>query len=129
MGEWLLRLKIWGAGLSLMLAGMLGGADTLLSALICFTVADYLTGLAKAIIQKEFHWDWMFAEGLKKVLILVIVAVAVMLDRLWPSDGIAFRSLTIGYYLTGEGFSILENAAGCGLPLPGKLKDILGGQK
>jgi len=129
MEQLLVRLKFWGAGAGLLLAGLLGGADTLLYALACFTVADFLTGLIKAVVCKELRSERMFIGGLKKLLIFVIVAVAVTLDRLLPDSGVAFRSLTIGYYIAGEGLSILENAAACGVPLPEKLKSVLAGLK
>ncbi len=123
MADLLGRAKLLGAGV--LLAGLLGGADLMLYALIGFSVADYLTGLVKAVVRRELHSARAFAGGLKKILIYVVVAVAATLDRVLQIDGIVFRSLVIGYYLACEGLSILENVALCGLPLPGKLKAVL----
>jgi toxin secretion/phage lysis holin len=125
--EWLARLKTGAAAAGLFLAGLLGGADPLLYTLVGFTAADCLTGFAKAVVRRELRSARMFSGGLKKLVIYVVVAVAAALDRLLPAQNLAFRSLTIGYYLANEGLSVLENAALCGLPLPERLKNVLAG--
>jgi toxin secretion/phage lysis holin len=125
--EGLSRLKTVAAGAGLFLAGLLGGADPLLYTLVGFTAADCLTGILKAVIRRELRSARMFSGGLRKLLIYVVVAVAAALDNLFPADGLAFRGLTIGYYIANEGLSILENAALCGLPLPERLKSVLAG--
>ena len=65
----------------------------------------------------------------KKVLIFVLVGVAHILDTqiLGSSGGNngALRTAVIFFYLRNEGISILENSSHIGLPIPGKLKEIL----
>ena len=39
--------------------------------------------------------------------------------------GSALRGAVLCFYLSNEGLSLLENAAHLGLPVPGKLKDVL----
>ena len=57
--------------------------------------------------------------------ILLIVAVATQLDLLVAINGEALRTVTISYYIANEGFSILENWGGMGLPLPEPIKNAL----
>ena len=47
------------------LAGLMGGWDGLLAALITLVVLDYITGLAKAVCQKELSSKIGF-QGLSK---------------------------------------------------------------
>ena len=58
------------------------------------------------------------------MMILIMVAVAVVLDRLLNAPDTA-RVLVIYYYIAMEGISILENAAKLDFPVPPKLKAIL----
>ena len=39
--------------------------------------------------------------------------------------GAAIRTAIIYFFISNEGVSLLENAAAIGLPVPGKLKDVL----
>jgi toxin secretion/phage lysis holin len=60
---------------------------------------------------------------LKKVVIFFLVFVAVQLDTATGSE--VFRTLTILFYISNEGISILENTSALGVPYPQQLKDIL----
>lgn len=125
MEDFFLRLKLLSAGAAAFAVGLLGGADAALYTLVGFTIADYLTGLIKAVLRRELASWKAFQGGLKKLLIYVVVAVAAGLDRFLPGGDSLFRSLAVGYYIAAEGLSILENAALCGVPLPEKLRDAL----
>ena len=61
----------------------------------------------------------------KKVLILMLVGVAHIVDLHVVRSGEALRSAVICFYLSNEGVSVLENAGHLGLPIPEKLKAIL----
>ena len=61
----------------------------------------------------------------KKVLILMLVGVANILDVHVVGQGSALRGAVIAFYLSNEGLSLLENAAYIGLPIPEKLREIL----
>ena len=61
----------------------------------------------------------------KKVLILMLVGVAHVVDLHVVGTGDALRSAVVCFYLSNEGVSMLENAAHLGLPVPDKLKGIL----
>lgn len=102
----------------------LGGWDIALQVLVLVVVLDYLTGVCKAIYNKKVDSS-VGAKGIvKKVGYFVVVAVAVVLDRIAGNTG-AIRTLVIYSFVANEGISILENWGGMGLPLPQKLMDTL----
>lgn len=108
------------------LSEWLGGFDGLLEALIAFMVADYVTGVFCAIVEKKLSSS-VGAKGIfQKCLILLLVGVAHAVDEhLLEGDGQLLRTAVIFFYLSNEGISILENSARLGLPIPDKLKDFL----
>ena len=61
----------------------------------------------------------------KKVLILMLVGVANIIDTHVVGSGAVLRGAVICFYLSNEGLSLLENAAYLGLPIPDKLREIL----
>ncbi|MBQ5332256.1 MAG: phage holin family protein [Oscillospiraceae bacterium] len=106
-------------------SGFLGGMDGIMYALIAFITIDYITGVAAAVKQKKLSSEVGFWGIFKKVLILVLVGIANLIDRFVVGDGDMVRTAIILYYTGNEGISLLENAASFGIPLPDKLKDIL----
>ena len=103
----------------------LGGMDGLMIALIVFMALDYITGLMCAMIDKKLSSAVGFKGICKKVLILMLVGVANILDVHVIGTGSALRGAVICFYLANEGLSLLENAAHIGLPVPERLKDVL----
>ena len=103
----------------------LGGMDGLMIALIVFMVLDYITGLMCAIADKKLSSAVGFRGICKKVLILMLVGVANIMDVHVIGTGSAVRGAVICFYLSNEGLSLLENAGHIGLPIPEKLKAIL----
>ena len=61
----------------------------------------------------------------KKVLIIMLVGVAHIVDLHVVGTGNALRGAVVCFYLSNEGVSLLENAAHLGLPIPEKMKSIL----
>ena len=103
----------------------LGGFDGLLYALIVFMVVDYITGVMCAISDKKLSSAVGFKGICRKVLILMLVGIANLLDVQVIGTGAVLRTAVIFFYLSNEGVSLLENAAHLGLPIPEKLKEIL----
>ena len=103
----------------------LGGIDGLMIALMIFMALDYVTGVMCAIIDKKLSSAVGFKGICKKVLIMMLVGVAHIVDLHVVGTGQALRSAVICFYLSNEGVSVLENAGHLGLPIPEKLKDIL----
>ena len=103
----------------------LGGMDGLLTALIVFMTLDYITGIMCAIVDKKLSSAIGFRGIFKKVLIILLVGVAHIVDLHVVGAGNALRSAVVCFYLSNEGVSLLENAAHLGLPIPEKLKTIL----
>lgn len=104
-----------------------GPADGLFYALVSFVILDYITGVMRAIIDKELSSGVGFKGIFRKVLIFALVGLGHILDMrvLGNPDGSALRTAIIFFYLSNEGISILENTAYLGLPIPEKLKEIL----
>ena len=102
-----------------------GGVDGLMTALLIFMVLDYITGLMCAIADKQLSSAVGFKGICKKVLILMLVGVAHIVDLHVVGTGDALRSAVVCFYLSNEGLSLLENAAHIGLPIPDKMKDVL----
>ena len=103
----------------------LGGYDGLLYALVVFMVADYITGVMCAVSDKKLSSSVGFKGICRKVLILMLVGIANLLDVEVIGTGAVLRTAVIFFYLSNEGVSLLENAAHLGLPIPEKLKAIL----
>ena len=95
----------------------LGGCDGLLIALIIFVLC--------AIADKKLSSAVGFKGICRKVLIFILVGIANILDiHVLGHEGV-LRTAIIFFYISNEGLSLTENAAHLGLPIPGKLKDVL----
>lgn len=103
---------------------LVGGFDVALSCLLVAIVIDYISGIIKAYETKTLSSAIGFRGILKKVGILLIVMLAVLVDRITIDNG-GIRTLVIYYFVANEGLSILENLAQVGLPIPKSLKNAL----
>ena len=108
-----------------LLGWFLGGYDGFLYALVALMVADYITGVMCAIVEKKLSSEIGFKGIFKKVLIFILVGVGHLIDTNLIGDGSVLRTAIIFFYCSNEGVSMLENAGRLGLPIPEKLKDIL----
>ena len=114
------------AGAAISLAGYLFGvADALLLALLAMIGIDFITGLIKAVLHKELSSQRMFLGGARKLGMMLIVAVANVIDNVLEMGGV-LRAVTISYFIANEGISLLENWSLMGLPVPKKLRSVLG---
>lgn len=103
---------------------LIGGLDIAILCLIVAIVLDYISGLIKAYNTKTLSSNIGFRGILKKVGILIMVMLAVLVDRVTVTNG-SIRTLVIYYFVANEGLSILENLAQAGLPIPKSLKNAL----
>lgn len=100
-----------------------GGLDTVFCVLLCVMAIDYITGVLTAVKSKTLSSRIGFWGIMKKVGILLIVALSHMCSVV---VGIPeTRSVVIGFYIANEGISILENTKKLGVPLPKKLAQVL----
>jgi len=106
------------------IAKWLGGWDMATQVLVLFMTMDYLTGITRAFMDKVLSSAVGINGILKKIAILVVVAVAVGIDNITGAQGVV-RLAAIWFYIGMEGISILENAACIGVPIPDKIKDAL----
>jgi toxin secretion/phage lysis holin len=112
------------AGIGTGLVYLWGGLDVAMQCLLIAIALDYVSGIIKAFVLKELSSTVGFRGILKKVGILVVVALAVLIDRVTGESG-AIRTLVIYYFVANEGLSILENAGKAGLPIPHSIKEAL----
>ena len=119
------KIQIAVAAIGGWLGYMLGGMDGLLIALVVMMAIDYVTGIMCAIVDKKLSSAIGFKGIFKKVLILMLVAVANIIDVHVVGTGSALRGATVCFYLSNEGLSILENAVHLGLPVPDGLREAL----
>ena len=107
------------------LTWLFGKWDTALYVLIVFMITDYITGLIKGWYKKKLSSDVGLKGIFRKFLILLVLMMAVQLDRLLNTGTWVFRTMACYFYICNEGLSILENIAVLGLPVPDKIKDTL----
>ena len=106
------------------LAQVMGGFDALIYALVLLMVLDYLTGLIKGVYFKKLSSEAGFKGLLKKMLILIMVALANAVQDLLGVDA-AIRETVIMFYAANEAISILENTAEVMPNMPSGLKEML----
>ena len=119
------KIQIAVAAIGGWLGYFLGGVDGMMIALIVLMTLDYVTGVMCAIVDKKLSSAVGFKGICKKVLVLMLVGVANIVDVHVVGAGSALRSAVICFYLSNEGVSMLENAGHLGLPVPAKLKAVL----
>ena len=105
------------------LCNALGGWDVILKALVALVILDYATGILKAIYTKTLSSAIGFKGLIRKTLIFVVVATAVVVETI-IGDTIPIREIVIMFFACNEGISLLENASHF-IPIPEKLKETL----
>lgn len=82
----------------------LGGLDGFLYALIILVVADYVTGIMCAIVDKELSSEIGYRGIFKKVLIFILVGVAHIIDTHLIGDGSVLRTAVIFFIVQMKEF-------------------------
>lgn len=102
-----------------------GDLNGLMIALIALIILDYISGVLAAIVEKKLSSE-VGAKGIaKKIFMLLIVAVANIVDINVIGEGHVLKSVTIVFYIANECISLIENAGRLGVPVPKKLLDVL----
>ncbi len=116
-------IKLACAAVAAVLSNIFGGFDALFVALLWCILIDYITGICAAVYQKKLNSETGFKGILKKFVILCIVALA---HELAMVVGVPeLRDLVVGFYITNEGISILENAGKMNVPVAKMLSKFL----
>ena len=89
-----------------LLSYLFGGLDMLFTALLVCIAVDYITGVLAALYEKRLNSEVGFRGILKKVVILLIVVLAHMIENAAGITGI--RDIVIGFYIANEGISVLD---------------------
>lgn len=104
---------------------MFGGVSGLLIALIVFIVFDFITGVMTGIVEKKLSSETAFKGLVRKVLEILIVSAAHLLDFYVFKEGDALFTATCFVFISTEGISLVENAARIGVPIPKVIVDTL----
>ena len=123
MENTLLNIKISCAALFALIGAIWGGINVMIQILIGLTVLDYISGVLKGIYNKKLSSHTAYKGIIKKMGIYIILAMACLIDRALGND--TLQTVVVGFYISVEGISILENWGGMGLPLPDGIKDTL----
>lgn len=104
-----------------------GGRDKFIYCLLAVMGIDYVTGIIKSIMKGNLNSKVGFKGLLKKIFMLLIVALMDQIDQLLEIRSMQYncRYVVICFYTANEGLSILENAVDAGLKVPKQLRNIL----
>ena len=104
---------------------LFGDMEGMLIALIALIVLDYISGVIAAAVEKRLSSE-VGAKGIaKKIFMLLIVALANIVDINVIGDGHVLKTVTVVFYICNECISLIENAGRIGVPVPKKLLDVL----
>jgi toxin secretion/phage lysis holin len=104
---------------------LIGGMDSLVIILLCFVIADYVTGLIASAIEGRLSSQVGFRGIVRKLLIFVLVAVSHLLEIAIGWNNHFIRDAIIFFYITNEFISIVENAGRAGVPIPSFLRKAI----
>ena len=108
-------------------AYLFGAEYASLMILLLFMAFDYITGVWAGYVNQELSSAVGFRGIVRKVLMLVPIAMAVQLDRLGGLDPPILTLIVLWGLVANEGLSILENLAAAGVPVPERLRAALAG--
>lgn len=112
------------------------GLPAIMWVLVAMMSIDYATGLITGAMGVSSKTEGgrlssraAFEGLLRKVMVILVVLLAVLLDQaVQHSAGVDFSAVTGAtclWFIASEGVSILENAAEMGVPIPGVLTRAL----
>ncbi|MBC1571784.1 holin family protein [Listeria cossartiae] len=117
-------LKIGILGFGAVFGYLFGEVDILVKVLVCFIVADYVSGLLASGYLGELSSKMGFKGIAKKIAILILVAIAHQIDLILGTHNTT-RDAVIFFYLANELISILENFVRMGMKVPEVLKNLI----
>ena len=117
------------AGIGGAIAAFFTGLPPIIWILLAVMTIDYVTGIICGLMGKSPKTEnggvsssAAFKGLLKKALILLVVLLAALLDKAVAlGAGVQFEAVagfTALWFIASEGFSIVENAAAMGVPIP-----------
>ena len=113
------------AAVCTLISFLFGDMEGMLIALIALIILDYISGVIAAAVEKRLS-SAVGAKGIaKKIFMLLIVALANIVDINVIGDGHVLKTVTVVFYICNECISLIENAVGLGVPVPKKLLDVL----
>ena len=113
------------AGICTICGFLFGDRDGLMIALVALIVLDYISGVTAAAVEHRLSSE-VGARGIaKKVFMLLIVAIANIVDINVIGEGHALKTVTVVFYICNECISLIENAGRLGVPVPKKVLDVL----
>lgn len=113
------------AAICAMFGFVFGDLNGLMIALVALIVLDYISGVLAAVVEKKLSSE-VGAKGIaKKIFMLLIVAVANIVDINVIGEGHVLKSVTVVFYIANECISLIENAGRLGVPVSKKLLDVL----
>ena len=113
------------AGICTILSFLFGDMEGLMVALIALIILDYISGVIAAAVEKRLS-SAVGAKGIaKKIFMLLIVALANIVDINVIGDGHVLKTVTVVFYICNVCISLIENAGRIGVPVPKKLLDVL----
>ena len=118
------RVYNWLGALAGMTVGLMGGWDAAMKVLTVCMALDYITGVLSAIREKKLSSSVGFWGLLRKGVIFLVVMLAAQLDVALGQEAVC-RTAAILFYIANEAVSMTENAAKLGVPVPGKILDVL----
>lgn len=128
-------LHIIAAGIGAVL-GFICGLPPILIVLCVVMTLDFVTGVIVGCTGHSPKTEYgglssstAFIGLMKKVAILIVVALAYLLDyAVTSTSGIDFAAVsgaTCLWFVASEGISIVENAALMGVPIPDQIRQLL----
>ena len=113
------------AAVCTLISFLFGDMEGMLIALIALIILDYISGIIAAAVEKRLSSE-VGAKGIaKKIFMLLIVALANIVDTSVIGDGHVLKTVTVVFYICNECISLIENAGRIGVPVPKKLLDVL----
>lgn len=96
---------------------LIGGFDMTIQSLIIFMAIDYITGVLKAIKDKEVSSKSGYKGFMKKISLILALIVTVQFERYIGQEGTIRNVVAMGF-IVNELFSILENLEAFGIKIP-----------
>jgi toxin secretion/phage lysis holin len=106
------------------LSNVFGRYDILLEIFLVLLVVEVISRIVADIINENFSSDKILIEVFKKLMMLMVIIIAHLLDLLLHTNRI-IQDGVITFFIINEFSAILESATRSGIPIPGPLEEGL----